>query len=374
MTTSYEAVAKLGFGAMRLPLTDPDDVTAIDIESVKTMVDEFIARGGTYVDTAFVYHNGASETALREALVERYPREAFTLATKCLAWACASKEEAQACLPTSLERLGVDYIDYYLLHNLGESLTAGFEEYGLWEFCAEKKAEGKIKRFGFSIHDNAEELEKVLDAHPEVDFVQLQVNYVDWESPIIQSRRCYEVCRERGLPVVIMEPVKGGTLVKLPDPVADILRTAEPGAPLASWALRFAGSLPGVIAVLSGMNTPEMVAENVAIMRDGVPLTAEEHGVIDEARAALAALPGVPCTDCRYCMKGCPEGVHINTIMQSLNIYDQMGDAYRAQENYNWNTGAGKASACIQCGACESVCPQHIAIVGELERAAELFE
>ena len=138
--------------------------------------------------------------------------------------------------------------------------------------------------------------------------------------------------------------------------------------------MRFAGSLPGVIAVLSGMNTPEMVAENAAIMRDGVPLTAEEHGVIDEARAALAALPGVPCTDCRYCMKGCPEGVHINTIMQSLNIYDQMGDAYRAQENYNWNTGAGKASACIQCGSCESVCPQHIAIVSELERAAGLFE
>ena len=234
--------------------------------------------------------------------------------------------------------------------------------------------EGKIRNFGFSIHDNAEELGHVLDAHPEVDFVQLQVNYVDWESPIIQSRRCYEVCRERGLPVVIMEPVKGGTLVKLPDPVADILRTAEPGAPLASWALRFAGSLPGVIAVLSGMNTPEMVAENAAIMRDGVPLAAGEYEVIEAAREALAALPGVPGTDCRYCMKGCPEGVHINTIMQSLNIYDQMGDAYRAQENYNWNTGAGKASACIQCGACESVCPQHIAIVSELERAAELFE
>ena len=171
-----------------------------------------------------------------------------------------------------------------------------------------------------------------------------------------------------------MEPVKGGTLVKLPDPVADILRAAEPGAPLASWALRFAGSLPNVIAVLSGMNTPEMVAENAAIMRDGVLLTPAEYEVIEAARDALAALPGVPCTDCRYCVKGCPEGVHINTIMQSLNIYDQMGDAYRAQENYNWNTGDGKASACIQCGACESVCPQHIEIVSQLERAVKLFE
>ena len=186
--------------------------------------------------------------------------------------------------------------------------------------------------------------------------------------------KCYEVAEKHGVPVFVMEPVKGGTLVKLPEAVADVLRETEPGASIASWALRFAGSLPNVIAVLSGMNTPEMVAENVAIMRDGVPLTEGEHAVIERARETLAALPGVPCTDCRYCMKGCPEGVHINTIMQSLNIYDQMGDAYRAQENYNWNTGAGKASVCIQCGACESVCPQHIEIVSQLERAVKLFE
>ncbi len=369
-----DKLAPLGFGFMRLPLTDADDPTSIDIGKCCELVDIFMDAGFTYFDSARGYHGCKSEWALRKALVERYPRESFTIATKLPAWLAKNAEEARSMFDTSLAECGVDYFDYYLLHNLGESLTPPFEEYGLWEFCAEKKAEGKIKRFGFSIHDNVEELEKVLDAHPEVDFVQIQVNYVDWESDVIQSRRCFEVCRERGLPVVIMEPVKGGTLVKLPDPVADILRAAEPGAPLASWALRFAGSLPGVIAVLSGMNTPEMVAENAAIMRDGVPLTAEEHGVIDEARAALAALPGVPCTDCRYCMKGCPEGVHINTIMQSLNIYDQMGDAYRAQENYNWNAGAGKASACIQCGACESVCPQHIAIVSELERAAGLFE
>ena len=374
MTASYEGVAKLGFGAMRLPLADPDDVTAIDIEQLKAMVDEFIAKGGTYVDTAFVYHDGASETALREALVERYPRDAYTLATKCLAWACPTKEEAQACLPTSLERLGVDYIDYYLLHNLGGARTVKFDEYDMWNYVAKAKADGLVRHVGFSMHDGPETLDEILTAHPEVDFVQLQINYVDWESDIIQSRKCYEVCQERGLPVVIMEPVKGGTLVKLPDSVADILRAAEPGAPLASWALRFAGSLPNVIAVLSGMNTPEMVAENAAIMRGGVPLTPAEYEVIEAARDALAALPGVPCTDCRYCVKGCPEGVHINTIMQSLNIYDQMGDAYRAQENYDWNTGDGKASACIQCGACESVCPQHIEIVSQLERAVKLFE
>ena len=367
-------LAPLGFGFMRLPLTDENDPTAIDIERCCELVDRFMEAGFTYFDSARGYHNGKSEWALKKALVERYPRDSFQIATKLPAWLAQNADHARAMFDKSLRECGVDYFDYYLLHNLGESLTPPFEEYGLWEFCAEQKAAGRIKHFGFSIHDNAEELEKVLDAHPEVDFVQLQVNYVDWESDIIQSRRCFELCQERGLPVVIMEPVKGGTLVKLPDPVADILRAADPDAPLVSWALRFAGSLPNVVAVLSGMNTPEMVEENASILRGGVPLTAVEYEAIDAARTALAALPGVPCTDCRYCMKGCPAGVHINTIMQSLNIYDQMGDAYRAQENYNWNTGAGKASACIQCGACESVCPQHIAIVSELERAAELFE
>lgn len=180
MTASYEGVAKLGFGAMRLPLADPDDVTAIDIEQLKAMMDEFIAKGGTYVDTAFVYHNGASETALREALVERYPRDAYTLATKCLAWACPTKEEAQACLPTSLERLGVDYIDYYLLHNLGGARTAKFDEYDMWNYVAKAKADGLVRHVGFSMHDGPETLEEILTAHPEVDFVQLQVNYLDW--------------------------------------------------------------------------------------------------------------------------------------------------------------------------------------------------
>lgn len=371
---TVDKLAPLGFGFMRLPLTNPDDPASIDIDKCCELVDRFMEAGFTYFDSARGYHGGKSEWALRKALVERYPRDSFTIATKLPAWLAENAEHARAMFDKSLRECGVDYFDYYLLHNLGESLTQGFEDFGLWEFCAEKKAEGKIKKFGFSIHDNAEELEKVLDAHPEVDFVQLQINYVDWESDIIQSRKCYEVCRSRGLPVVIMEPVKGGSLVKLPDPVAAVLREADANAPLASWALRFAGSLPNVIAVLSGMNTPEMVVENTSIMRDGAPLTDAELEVVARAREVLSGLPGVPCTDCRYCMKGCPQGVHINTIMQSLNIHDQMGDDHRAQENYDWNTGAGKASACIQCGACEEVCPQHIAIVSELERAVELFE
>ena len=362
---------KLGFGLMRLPKLPSGQ---IDLEQTKEMVDLFLSAGMTYFDTAYVYDNGDSERAAAAALVQRHPRDSFTLATKLNVRVAKTADEARGQFTTSLERTGAGYFDYYLLHALQESRLGTYEEYRLWDFVSQQKAKGLIKHLGFSFHDSPQVLDRILTDHPEAEFVQLQINYADWEDPTVASRANYEVARKHNKPVVIMEPVKGGTLVKLPDPVADILRAAEPGAPLASWALRFAGSLPGVIAVLSGMNTPEMVAENAAIMRDGVPLAAGEYEVIEAAREALAALPGVPCTDCRYCMKGCPEGVHINTIMQSLNIYDQMGDAYRAQENYNWNTGAGKASACIQCGACESVCPQHIAIVSELERAAGLFE
>lgn len=246
MTASYEGVAKLGFGAMRLPLADPDDVTAIDIEQLKAMMDEFIAKGGTYVDTAFVYHNGASETALREALVERYPRDAYTLATKCLAWACPTKEEAQACLPTSLERLGVDYIDYYLLHNLGGARTAKFDEYDTWNYVAKAKADGLVRHVGFSMHDGPETLEEILTAHPEVDFVQLQVNYLDWDDPVTQSARCMEVAAAHGVPVIIMEPVRGGRLANLPERGAEVLAAADPDASQASWAYRFCLDLPGV--------------------------------------------------------------------------------------------------------------------------------
>ena len=365
---------KLGFGLMRLPSLDPNDPGKIDIEQVKKMVDTFIERGFTYFDTAWMYCAFKSENAVKEALVSRHPRDSFTLTTKLHSSFVNSFEDRDRIFNEQMEKTGVTYFDYYLIHDINSHSIETYNKFDCFGWIRDKKEKGLVKHIGFSFHDGPELLDEVLTAHPEFEFVQLQLNYLDWESAGVQSRKCYEVAEKHGVPVFVMEPVKGGTLVKLPDPVADILRAAEPGAPLASWALRFAGSLPNVIAVLSGMNTPEMVAENAAIMRDGVPLTPAEYEVIEAARDALAALPGVPCTDCRYCVKGCPEGVHINTIMQSLNIYDQMGDAYRAQENYNWNTGDGKASACIQCGACESVCPQHIEIVSQLERAVKLFE
>ena len=347
MTASYDGVAKLGFGAMRLPLTDPDDVTAIDIEQLKAMVDEFIAKGGTYVDTAFVYHDGASETALREALVERYPRNAYTLATKCLAWACASKEEAQACLPTSLERLGVDYIDYYLLHNLGGARTVKFDEYDMWNYVAKAKADGLVRHVGFSMHDGPETLDEILTAHPEVDFVQLQVNYLDWDDPVTQSARCMEVAAAHGKPVIIMEPVRGGRLANLP----------ERGA-----------------AVLAGASTLEQMQDNMRTFQTRKPLMDEERSAIDGAIAALRSVDLIPCTNCGYCVKDCPEGVKIPIAMNLLNLERTTEDNEFVKGLYSWQAAEGPASKCIQCGTCEAMCPQSIDIIDHLAEAVEHFE
>lgn len=375
MTYTGEMVPKLGFGFMRLPQVEgPDGQKVIDGEQVKEMVDLFMEAGFTYFDTARGYHGGKSEAALREALVERYPRESFTVATKLPAWLAKDADEARAMFDTSLEQTGAGYFDFFLLHNLGEERTQLFDDFGLWDFLREKKDAGLIRNLGFSIHDKADELERILQAHPEVDFVQLQINYADWESETIESRKIYEVARAHGLPVVVMEPIKGGSLVKLPDAAVEVLRATNPDEPLPSWALRFATSLPGVLTVLSGMSTVEQVRENVQIMREFAPLSDVERETLARVRAILDGIPTVPCTDCRYCLKNCPQGVRIPAALASLNILELYHDEHRAQENYDWNASDGPASSCIGCGACESVCPQHIAIVKELARAAELFE
>lgn len=374
MTYTGGNIPKLGFGFMRLPVIEGDESATIDIEQVKRMVDVFMGAGFTYFDTARGYHGGKSEAALKRALIERYPRESFQVATKLPAWMAADAEEARSMFETSLVESGAGYFDFYLLHNLGESRSALFEDYGLWDFAREQKDAGLIRNLGFSFHDKADEFERILEAHPDVDFVQLQINYADWDSESIESRKCYEIARSRGLPVVVMEPIKGGSLVKLPESVAAILNEADPGASLASWALRFAASLPGIVTVLSGMSTLDQAKQNVEIMKHFAPLDEGERAAVDRAREALAKLPVIPCTDCRYCLKGCPEGVRIPVALASLNILIAFADEYRAQENYDWNAEGGEASKCIECGACEDVCPQHIAIIDELKKAAEAFE
>lgn len=374
MNSDLLSTPKLGFGCMRLPQTDPKDPTAIDIDQVSQMVDAFLEGGGTYFDTAYVYHNGASETALREALVKRHPRESYTIATKCLAWAQPDAESAKACLTTSLERLGTDYVDFYLLHNVGGERTAKFDEYGLWDWAQQKKAEGVIRHVGFSMHDDADTLDELLTAHPEMDFVQLQVNYLDWENPVVQSRKCMEVAQKHNMPVVIMEPARGGRLADLPERVAAPLLAARPDLSEASWAYRFCYNLPNVITVLSGMSTLDQMKQNLAEWHDEKPFTDAEQQALDQARSILESIKTIPCTNCRYCVKDCPEHVAIPEILGLLNLEAQTENNEFVKGLYSWQAAPGKASDCIQCGSCESMCPQSINIIEQLETAVEHFE
>lgn len=360
---------KLGFGLMRLPMIGED----VDLEQTKQMADLFLEKGFTYFDTAYGYINGKSEEAVKEVLVKRHPRESFLLATKLPAWAGPkTAEEAKAMFYTSLERTGAGYFDFYLLHNLGDNRTQVFDEFGIWEFLAERKKEGLIKNLGFSFHDKADALDRVLTAHPDMDFVQLQINYADWESDSVQSRLCYETARRHGKPVIIMEPVKGGSLATLSDSITQHFYGENPQASPASWAIRFAASLDGVLTVLSGMSTLEQMRDNISYMENFQPLNERERGVIAKVQRELAGIDSVPCTGCGYCMKGCPQGIAIPGVFGALNTYLVYNNLSGASAQYEW--AGRKASACIECGQCESVCPQHISVIKELRRAAELFE
>ncbi|MGI6591491.1 MAG: aldo/keto reductase [Eggerthellaceae bacterium] len=375
MAVEMNQASKLGFGLMRLPLDDPNNQKSIDIDQLCDMVDAYLAGGGNYFDTAHVYHEGESEVAIGKALVARHPRDSYTIATKCLAWSEPTAEAAKKNLETSLERMGTDYIDYYLLHNLGGSRTEVFERYGMWDFLKDMKAQGKIRHLGFSMHDGADTLEEILTAHPEAEFVQLQVNYLDWDDPITQSRRCMEVAASHNKPVIIMEPARGGRLINsLPAEAKNILMQANADASLASWAYRFCMSLPGVLTVLSGMSTLEQVKQNMDDMARFAPLSESELATVKTAAKAIRDKTVVNCTNCRYCMKGCPQGVQIPIILGLLNLEEQLGDFEFVKGNYQWQARAGYASECIQCGACEDICPQKIDIIHQLEVAAERYE
>jgi predicted aldo/keto reductase-like oxidoreductase len=358
---------------MRLP-QEPQGV--VDIEQTKKMVDLFLERGFTYFDTAYGYINGESEKSIKTALVDRYPRESFQLATKLPAWAGANNaEEARQMFYTSLERTGAGYFDFYLLHNIGANRTAKFDEYGIWDYVQELKAKGLIKHAGFSFHDNAELLDEVLTKHPEAEFVQLQINWADWESGGVQSRRCYEVARRHGKPIVIMEPIKGGALANPADSVKKVFDDTGSKASYASWAIRYAASLEGVITVLSGMSTLAQLDDNTGYMQHFKPLSDDERAVVAKAQEALAALPGVPCTSCKYCVPDCPQKINIPDIFDTLNKELIFNDAPGAKFGYGWATNSGgKASDCVECGQCEAVCPQKIKIIDNLKLAVKRFE
>lgn len=363
---------KLGFGLMRLPKVE--GTNDIDVEHTKKMVDAFIEAGGKYFDTAYVYEG--SEEATKAALCERYPRESYYLANKLNAsdFACKSEEEAKNEIHVSLERTGAEYFDFYLVHGIDETNKEKYEKYGIWEYVRQLKEEGLIRHYGFSFHDSPELLEELLTEHPDAEFVQLQINYSDWEDHLIASRRCYEIATQHGKPVVVMEPVKGGALADPPQKVKDILQQANPDASPASWAIRFAASLPNVMMVLSGMSNLEQMEDNLSYMRDFQPLSEEEQQVVEAAREALLQFDRIACTGCHYCTPGCPMEIHIPEIFAVMNVYKMYGDLNEARRDYGWRPKGAKASECVQCGQCEDACPQHLPIISLLEEVVETLE
>ena len=361
---------RLAFGLMRLPKNADG---SIDVPQVCEMTDRFIAAGGTYFDTAYVYDGGDSEKAFKAAVADRYPREAYTIATKLNAVLGAKDEQsARAEFGISLERTGAGYFDYYLLHAMQRGTYQKYDEYGLWDFVKEQQAKGLIRHWGFSFHADPDLLEKLLDEHPDAEFVQLQINYADWENPGVASRRNWEICKAHGKPVVIMEPVKGGILANPIAPVRDILTRANPDASCASWALRFAAGLDNILAVLSGMSSLEQMDDNLRQMTPFIPLNEAEMQVIEEARKALDAAKDIPCTACHYCTKGCPMDIPIPEIFTVYNRKEGSPHFRTVREYTIVTTDRGKAADCIQCGQCEGVCPQHLPVISLLEKCREM--
>ena len=368
-----EATPKLGFGLMRLPKTKDGK---IDLEQTKQMVDRFMEAGLTYFDTAYVYDDGDSERAAEAALVDRYPRESFTLATKLCAWMGAHDEKsAKQQFYTSLERTGAGYFDYYLLHALQAGNYKTYDKYHIWDFVKEQKEKGLIKHWGFSFHATPDILDQLLTDHPDAEFVQLKLNYADWENPDVTARENYEVARKHGKSIVVMEPVKGGVLANPPTKVQEIFRQADLKASFASWAIRYAASLDGIITVLSGMSNLEQMEDNLSYMKDFRPLNAHEQQAIRKAQEAINGVKSIPCTACHYCTGGCPKQIPIPEIFAARNRQLVWGQLQEGQAAYDQLAAKGNvASDCIGCGQCERACPQQIKVIQRLKECAAALE
>lgn len=369
MSIELNTMPKLGFGLMRLPEKDG----SVDIDHVSRMVDAYMQAGMNYFDTAYVYHGGNSEKAIKEALVKRWPRDKFMLATKLPAWCLKEPADRDRIFSEQLERCGVDYFDFYLLHSIEDGGNGDtYERLDCFNWALRKKAEGKIRHFGFSFHGSPAYLIQVLDRHPEVEFVQIQLNYADWKNPVVRSGELYEILHARNVPMIIMEPVKGGMLAGLTPELEAMYKAVRPEASVASWALRFVGSLPGVMTILSGMSAEEQVRDNIGTFTNFEPLTDEERELVGKVRDIMLNVPQIGCTSCRYCTPGCPMNISIPDVFRAVNTMTLYGDVFRPKAFYGGviGQGHGRAADCIGCGQCESVCPQHLPIIDLLKDAA----
>ena len=366
---------KLGFGMMRLPLLDPNDPAGVDLMQTCRMVDTFLERGFSYFDTAYMYHGGKSENAVCQALVKRHPRDSYQLATKLPVTMLKQAEDMDRIFNDQLKKCGVEYFDYYLLHCMNAANYAIATRLDSFGFAMRKKKEGRIHRLGISYHDNTQLLDEVLAAHPEVEFVQLQLNYIDWDNANIQSRLCYEVCQKYKKPVIVMEPVKGGTLAAVPEEAKKLMEEYAPGMSPASWAIRFAASQKDVFMVLSGMSDYEQLLDNTGFMQEFHPLCEQETQIIQRVTDIINSSISIPCTGCRYCVDGCPQNIPLPQYFALYNQLKQFGEQSNARFYYgNLSRRFGKASDCIACGQCESHCPQHLKIIDFMKDTAEIFD
>lgn len=364
---------KTGFGYLRLPRINPSDETSVDYSILNAMVDRFLELGGTYFDTAYTYLNGASEEAIRKSLTERHPRNRFVLADKLPGYNVKSYEECMVYFEEQLKRCGVDYFDVFLLHWLNKKNYAIAEQHDEFRFLQELKNSGKAKKIGFSYHDGPELLDTILTAHPEVDIVQLQLNYLDWDSESLQASRLYEVAVKHNKQIVVMEPVKGGSLASLPEAASSLLKNIHPEESCASWAIRFASGLEHVAVVLSGMNTMEQMEDN---MRDMAPLTGHEQEILRQAAEIIRNATAVPCTGCSYCTSHCPKQIPIPRYFSMYNDYKrEPGEMWKMKPVYHEIAGmSNPASSCIECKACERHCPQKLTITDYLKEVKNSFE